>query len=97
MPSAVAQLALDKGFPQELIFTPERAGEVSNQMYIYLLFVLCISFQLYCMHKTVNCLTNQIVRVFMVPIAFITHKTVLLKKQNHSADWYRVQKPGILY
>ncbi|KAF3334748.1 methionyl-tRNA formyltransferase [Carex littledalei] len=27
MPSAVAQLALDQGFPQELIFTPERAGE----------------------------------------------------------------------
>lgn len=29
MPSAVAQLALDRGFPEELIFTPERAREVS--------------------------------------------------------------------
>jgi methionyl-tRNA formyltransferase len=28
MPSAVAQLALDRGFPEELIFTPERAREV---------------------------------------------------------------------
>mgnify|MGYP003702805631 CR=1 FL=1 len=28
MPSAVAQLALDRGFPGDLIFTPERAGEV---------------------------------------------------------------------
>uniref|UniRef100_A0A0D9YDD5 Methionyl-tRNA formyltransferase, mitochondrial n=1 Tax=Oryza glumipatula TaxID=40148 RepID=A0A0D9YDD5_9ORYZ len=27
MPSAVAQLALDRGFPGDLIFTPERAGE----------------------------------------------------------------------
>ncbi|KAL5220803.1 hypothetical protein ABZP36_025516 [Zizania latifolia] len=27
MPSAIAQLALDRGFPEELIFTPERAGE----------------------------------------------------------------------
>ncbi|KAJ4768862.1 Methionyl-tRNA formyltransferase [Rhynchospora pubera] len=27
MPSPVAQLALDKGFPQQLIFTPHRAGE----------------------------------------------------------------------
>ncbi|KAF8676275.1 hypothetical protein HU200_047147 [Digitaria exilis] len=29
MPSAVAQLALDRGFPEELIFTPERAREES--------------------------------------------------------------------
>ncbi|GJN18036.1 hypothetical protein PR202_gb05153 [Eleusine coracana subsp. coracana] len=29
MPSAVAQLALDRGFPEGLIFTPERAGEES--------------------------------------------------------------------
>ncbi|CAM0882179.1 unnamed protein product [Alopecurus aequalis] len=29
MPSAVAQLALDRGFPGDLIFTPERAGEES--------------------------------------------------------------------
>ncbi|GJM93528.1 hypothetical protein PR202_ga10091 [Eleusine coracana subsp. coracana] len=29
MPSAVAQLALDRGFPEDLIFTPERAGEES--------------------------------------------------------------------
>jgi methionyl-tRNA formyltransferase len=28
LPSAVAQLALDRGFPEELIFTPERAREV---------------------------------------------------------------------
>lgn len=28
MPSAVAQLALDRGFLEELIFTPERAREV---------------------------------------------------------------------
>ena len=28
LPSAVAQLALDRGFPGDLIFTPERAGEV---------------------------------------------------------------------
>ncbi|OMO73409.1 hypothetical protein COLO4_27119 [Corchorus olitorius] len=27
MPSAVAQYALDRGFPSDLIFTPERAGE----------------------------------------------------------------------
>uniref|UniRef100_A0ACD5VY92 Uncharacterized protein n=1 Tax=Avena sativa TaxID=4498 RepID=A0ACD5VY92_AVESA len=27
LPSAVAQLALDRGFPSDLIFTPERAGE----------------------------------------------------------------------
>ncbi|KAL5228356.1 hypothetical protein ABZP36_016621 [Zizania latifolia] len=27
MPSAVAQLALDRGFPEDLIFTPERVGE----------------------------------------------------------------------
>ncbi|KAG8077584.1 hypothetical protein GUJ93_ZPchr0007g4282 [Zizania palustris] len=27
MPSAIVQLALDRGFPEELIFTPERAGE----------------------------------------------------------------------
>jgi methionyl-tRNA formyltransferase len=27
LPSAVAQLALDRGFPGDLIFTPERAGE----------------------------------------------------------------------
>jgi methionyl-tRNA formyltransferase len=30
MPSAAAQLALDRGFPDDLIFTPERAGEVST-------------------------------------------------------------------
>lgn len=29
MPSQVAQHALDRGFPSELIFTPERAGEVN--------------------------------------------------------------------
>ncbi|KAL0920990.1 hypothetical protein M5K25_008013 [Dendrobium thyrsiflorum] len=29
MPSPVAQRALDKGFPQDIIFTPERAGEES--------------------------------------------------------------------
>ncbi|EES01287.1 hypothetical protein BDA96_03G283000 [Sorghum bicolor] len=29
LPSAVAQLALDRGFPEELIFTPERAREES--------------------------------------------------------------------
>ncbi|KAL0928039.1 hypothetical protein M5K25_002273 [Dendrobium thyrsiflorum] len=29
MPSPVAQRALDKGFPQDIIFTPERAGEDS--------------------------------------------------------------------
>ncbi|OAY74951.1 Methionyl-tRNA formyltransferase, partial [Ananas comosus] len=29
MPSAVAQLALERGFPRELIFTPERAAEVA--------------------------------------------------------------------
>ncbi|KAJ1284819.1 hypothetical protein BS78_03G234700 [Paspalum vaginatum] len=29
MPSAVAQLALDRGFPEELIFTPERPREES--------------------------------------------------------------------
>ncbi|KAE8802818.1 Methionyl-tRNA formyltransferase [Hordeum vulgare] len=29
MPSAVAQFALDRGFPGDLIFTPERAGEES--------------------------------------------------------------------
>jgi len=29
MPSAVAQLALDRGFPEELIFTPEKAREVT--------------------------------------------------------------------
>ncbi|XP_062218090.1 uncharacterized protein LOC133918290 isoform X2 [Phragmites australis] len=29
MPSAVAQLALARGFPEDLIFTPERAGEES--------------------------------------------------------------------
>ncbi|XP_066306800.1 uncharacterized protein [Miscanthus floridulus] len=29
MPSAVAQLALDRGFPEELIFTPERARDES--------------------------------------------------------------------
>ncbi|KAM0892442.1 hypothetical protein ACQ4PT_025748 [Festuca glaucescens] len=29
LPSAVAQLALDRGFPGDLIFTPERAGEES--------------------------------------------------------------------
>ncbi|KAL6845436.1 hypothetical protein ACP4OV_024931 [Aristida adscensionis] len=29
MPSAVAQLALDRGFPGDFIFTPERAGEES--------------------------------------------------------------------
>ncbi|XP_024314737.1 uncharacterized protein LOC100845293 isoform X2 [Brachypodium distachyon] len=29
MPSAVAQLALDRGFPHDLIFTPERTGEES--------------------------------------------------------------------
>lgn len=28
MPSPVAQFALDTGFPSDLIFTPERAGEV---------------------------------------------------------------------
>lgn len=28
MPSPVAQYALDRGFPSDLIFTPERAGEV---------------------------------------------------------------------
>ncbi|WVZ69249.1 hypothetical protein U9M48_018064, partial [Paspalum notatum var. saurae] len=30
MPSAVAQLALDRGFPEELIFTPERAREAMD-------------------------------------------------------------------
>jgi methionyl-tRNA formyltransferase len=30
MPSAVAQLALERGFREDLIFTPERAGEVSS-------------------------------------------------------------------
>ena len=30
MPSAVAQLALDRGFPEELIFTPEKAREVPS-------------------------------------------------------------------
>lgn len=33
MPSPVAQYALDRGFPSDLIFTPERAGEVSNDFY----------------------------------------------------------------
>lgn len=28
MPSPLAQHALDRGFPSNLIFTPERAGEV---------------------------------------------------------------------
>lgn len=28
MPSPVAQYALDRGFSSDLIFTPERAGEV---------------------------------------------------------------------
>lgn len=28
LPSPVAQYALDRGFPADLIFTPERAGEV---------------------------------------------------------------------
>ena len=30
MPSAVAQLALERGFPEELIFTPEKAREVPS-------------------------------------------------------------------
>lgn len=34
MQSPVAIQALDKGFPSDLIFTPVRAGEVINCIYV---------------------------------------------------------------
>ncbi|GKV16673.1 hypothetical protein SLEP1_g27286 [Rubroshorea leprosula] len=34
MPSPVAQYALDRGFPSDLIFTPEHAGEHSATLYL---------------------------------------------------------------
>lgn len=33
MPSPVAQHALDRGFPSDLIFTPVKAGEVTTVTY----------------------------------------------------------------
>lgn len=44
MPSAVAQHALDKGFPSDLIFTPVKAGEVMT-FAMYELFLKTYSFQ----------------------------------------------------
>ena len=37
MPSPVAQHALDRGFPSDLIFTPEKAGEVNTIICLILL------------------------------------------------------------
>lgn len=44
MPSAVAQHALEKGFPSDLIFTPVKAGEVMS-FAIYGCFFKAYSFQ----------------------------------------------------
>lgn len=35
MPSPVAEFALDTGFPSDLIFTPERAGEVILVVFVW--------------------------------------------------------------
>lgn len=39
MPSAVAQYALDWGFPRDLILTPDRTGDVSP---VLLLLIACL-------------------------------------------------------
>lgn len=47
MPSPVAQRALDHGFPNDLIFTPQRAKEVPILAYQYPHCQLCNSFELF--------------------------------------------------
>lgn len=46
MPSPVAEFALDTGFPSDLIFTPERAGEVILVVFVWE-FVFFLQFACY--------------------------------------------------
>lgn len=52
MPSPVAQHALDRGFPSDLIFTPVKAGEVTTVIYY-----LCI-WHLFDMSLLLRCLPD---------------------------------------
>lgn len=53
MPSLVAQHALDRGFPSELIFTPERAGEVNVVSGTIIFYMLPLKFE-FCEYNTGN-------------------------------------------
>lgn len=66
MPSPVAQHALDRGFPSDLIFTPMKAGEVN-----YILQVFWFCFCALCNFSLLKFLT-------IIPIIFIKLDSICL-------------------